>query len=334
MTDLNALDELGRTLDPPSATPPGRLRHRVLTEASRPARGRRWLTAPRFGWRVAAVGSLAAVVTVGVLATQVVSFGEHAPASSASAAERILAGAADQARRQPALPVRSDQFIYVESRDLVMNFTEGGSGRATITPVERRIWLSADGTRDGLLRERPASGRPHESVLAGCQDGKFTQPNDGRTAEGSCTPTPAHHADLPTNADGMLRYLYRRADGRKSPGNGNPRDQEAFTIAGDLIREAYVPPASLAAVFEAVARIPGVRVVGDVTDEAGRAGIALARDEVQGIRAELIFDRKTYAFLGEHEVLTREAYGVPAGQSIYSTAVLKVAVVDRAGQLP
>ncbi len=334
MTDLNALDELGRTLDPPSATPPGRLRHRVLTEASRQARGRRCLAAPRFGWRVAAAGSLAAVVTVGVLATQVVSVGKRAPASTASAAERILARAADQARRQPALPVRSDQFIYVESRAVVMNFNEGDSGRATITPVERRIWLSADGTRDGLLRERPASGRPHEAVLEGCKDGKRTGTDGDRTAQDPCTPTPGHHADLPTNADGMLRYLYRRADGMKSPGNGNPRDQQAFTAAGDLIREAYVPPASLAAVFEAVARIPGVRVIGDVTDQAGRAGIALAREEVQGIRDELIFDRKTYAFLGEHEVLTREAYGVPAGQSIWSTAVLRVAVVDRAGQLP
>ncbi|MFG2054097.1 CU044_5270 family protein [Micromonospora sp. NPDC048930] len=329
MTDLKSLDELGRTLDPPAPTPPGRLRHRVLTEATRPARGRR-LTAPRFGWRLAAVGGLAAALTAGVLATQVVSFGERTPVSTASAAERILAGAAEQARRQPARPVRADQFIYVESRTVTMSVHEGGSEPATISPAHRRVWLSVDGTRDGLLRERgdTATGR-EEMVLPGCQDGTSTQRKSGKPVQVECTPTPGYHADLPTDADGMLAYLYRGADRTK-----NPRDQEAFTTAGDLIREAYLSPATLAAVFEAVARIPGVRVVGNVTDAAGRAGVALARDEVQGIRAELVFDRKTSAFLGEHEVLTRDAYGLKAGESINSTAVLKVAVVDRAGQLP
>lgn len=331
MNDLKTLDEMGRTLDPPGPTPPARLRHRVLVEATRPAHRTVGFIRPRFGWRLAAVGGLAAALTVGVLATQVVSFGERTPVSTASAAERILAGAADQARRQPTLPVRGDQFIYVESRTATMSVDEGGSGRATISPARRQVWLSADGTRDGLLRQQadPGSGRPDDVVLPGCQDGTSTQTKYGRTAQVECKPTPAHHADLPRDADGMLAYLYRRADGTK-----NPRDQQAFTAAGDLIREAYLSPASLAAVFETVARIPGVRVVGDVTDPAGRAGVALARDEVQGIRAELIFDRKTYAFLGEHEVLTREAYGLKAGTSINSTAVLKVAVVDQAGQRP
>ncbi len=40
--------------------------------------------------------------------------------------------------------------------------------------------------------------------------------------------------------------------------------------AASLIREAYLTPASLAAVVAAIAKIPGVRVTGEVTDEAGR----------------------------------------------------------------
>lgn len=331
MNDLKMLDELGRTLDPQTATPPGRLRHRVLTEATRPARRAPRIAAPRFGWRLAAVGGLAAVLTIGVLATQVVSFPAHAPASTASAAERVLAGAAEQARRQPTVPVRGDQFIYVESLTASISVHEGSTEPATISAARRRIWLSADGTRDGLLRQpgRPGPGGPDGMVLPGCHDGLSTQSKYGKTEEVACTPLPGYHADLPSDAAGMLAYLYRQADGTK-----NPRDQEAFSAAGDLIREAYLSPASLAAVFEAVARIPGVRVVGDVTDRAGRAGVALARDEVQGTRSELIFDRKTYAYLGEHLVLTRDAYGMKAGEAIDSTAVLKVAVVDGAGQLP
>ncbi|MFR9779722.1 CU044_5270 family protein [Micromonospora sp. MS34] len=328
MNDLKSLTELGRTLDPPTATPPARLRHRVLTEATQPTRAWRRFPAPRLGWRLAAVGGLAAAVTVGVLATQVVSFGERTPVSTASAADRILAGAADQAHHRPALSVRGDQFVYVESRTVTMSVHEDGSERATITPALRRVWLSADGTRDGLVRT-DSGGGPRDLPLPGCRGGTSTVSKNGTAAQVKCTPVPGYRAALPTDADGMLRHLYRSADGTK-----NPRDQEAFAAAGDLIREAYLSPASLAAVFEAVARIPGVRVVGDVTDAAGRAGVALARDEVQGLRVELIFDRTTHAFLGEHEVLARDAYGLTAGTSVNSTAVLKIAVVDRAGQLP
>jgi hypothetical protein len=71
-----------------------------------------------------------------------------------------------------------------------------------------------------------------------------------------------------------------------------------------------------------------------MTDEAGRPGVALARDEVQGTLAELIFDPKTFVYLGERSVLTRDDSGLRAGQTLNSTAVLKVAVVDRAGQTP
>ncbi|WP_406081034.1 CU044_5270 family protein [Micromonospora sp. NBC_00858] len=333
MNDLKTLDEFGRTLDPDTAVPPARLRHRVLTEARHPHgrfRAPRF-TAPRFGWRMAAVGGMAAVLTAGVLVTQVVPMDGQAPASSASAAERILAGAAAQAQRQPAVTVRGNQFVYIESIATALSRNEAEPGPGTSRPTQRQIWLSADGTRDGLLRERPRGGAGDwdETPLPGCRDGKSVATKYGKTAEVECTPTPGHHADVPTDADAMLVYLYAKGAGTK-----NPRDQQAFTAAGDLIREAYLSPASLAAVFTAVAKIPGVRVVGDVTDEAGRAGVALALNEVQGFRTELIFDRQSYAYLGERSVVVRDQDGMKAGQTINSAAVLTVAVVSSAGQLP
>lgn len=333
MNDLKTLDEFGMTLDPASATPPARLRHRVLNEATRrPGRFRApRFAVPRFGWRLAAVGGLAAVLTAGVLVTQVVPMGGQPPASTASAAERILAGAAAEAQRQPAVGVRGNQFVYVESIATALSRNEAEPGPGTVKPEQRRIWLSADGTRDGLIRQRPRdmAGDWEEIPLPGCRDGKSVSSKHGKTAEVACEPTPGHHAELPTDADAMLAYLYEKGAGTK-----NPRDQQAFTAAGDLIREAYLSPASLAAVFKAVGKIPGVRVVGDVTDEAGRAGVALALTEVQGFRTELIFDRQSHAYLGERSVLVRDQDGMKAGQPLNSTAVLKVAVVDRAGQLP
>jgi hypothetical protein len=339
MSELKALEMMGTALDPATPTPPDRLRQRVLAEAAaEPARtrsSRSRFALPRLGWRFALAGGLAAVLTAGLLVAQVVPFGGQAPASSASAAQ-ILRGAAAQAQRQPAVAVRADQFIYVESFATAMSRSEAvGESEATFTPKRRQIWLSVDGTRDGLIRERPRSGASggvdrdmRDYPLPGCRDGLATDTKYGKPAQVPCTPQPNYQRDLPTDADGMLAYLYRGAEGTK-----NPRDQAAFTNAGDLIREAYHGPAVLAAVFNAVARIPGVTVVGEVTDEAGRPGVAVALTEVQGTRTELIFDRQNFGYLGEHSVLVQDQDGLKAGQVLNSTAVLEVAVVDQAGQV-
>lgn len=325
MNELTALDRLGMELDPPAELPPARLRYRVLNQVAQGASPARRVRLT--GWRLATAGGLAAVVTVGVLAAQVLQVGDHAPASSASASE-ILRGAAAQAQRQPSVVVRGDQFVYVESITTNVSLPQGHEprpGEITSASKQRRIWLSADGSRDGRLLERTTSGTAAglDLVLPGCRDGKSVQTKGGTSATVPCEPQANYHGDLPTDADRMLAYLYEQGSGTK-----NPRDQGAFDAGGALIREAYLSPASLGAVFAALARIPGVTVVGDVTDEAGRAGVAVALTEVQGMRTELIFDRRSGVYLGERSVMVRDEGGLKAGQVINATAVLKVAIVD------
>jgi len=60
-------------------------------------------------------------------------------------------------------------------------------------------------------------------------------------------------------------------------GAGPDDDSELFTIVGDLLRESPAPPALRKALWEVAARIPGIHLVGDVTDRAGRAGVAVER---------------------------------------------------------
>jgi hypothetical protein len=262
-------------------------------------------------------------VTAGVLVTQVASFDDRAPASKAEAAQ-ILEDAAARAGAAPTVSVAGDQFVYVDSITTVASGKADGTGKVTVESRLRRVWFSVDGSRDGLVQSRPRSGPGDwkSRVLPGCHDGKMTARKGDKTFEVPCEPATGYQGRLPTDTDEMFKYLY------SDVGNKNPDDQEAFTKAGDTIREAYLPPASLAAMFGALARIPGVTVVGDVTDESGRAGVAVSLTEVQGHRAELIFDRTTHAYLGERVV------DVDGGQLRNSTAVLKVAIVDRAGQLP
>jgi hypothetical protein len=326
MNEMKVLAELGARLDPPSVQPPVETRRRVMTVTTR---RRPRFAMPRLGLRLAAAGALAAVATGAVLAGQVVGVGDRPPASTAQAAE-ILRGAAAQAQRRPTVQVRGDEFIYVESIATSASLDASGGGAATLESRQRRIWLSADGTHDGLIRTRPedGSGDWTEQSLPGCRDGVLAVRKGNETVQTTCEPTPGYHGDLPTDPGAMLSYLRGRGGSKNGP------DQDAFTAAGDLIREAYLAPPVLAAVFEAVGRIPGVTVAGNVTDEAGRAGVVLTRDEVQGSRAELIFDPKTYEYLGERVVVSHDQDGLRAGQILNSTAILRVAVLPAAGQLP
>jgi hypothetical protein len=324
MKEMTLLEDLGSSLDP-AGPPPQQLRRRVLTEALHQPAWRRWLGS-RTGVRVAVAGGLAAALTAAVLLLQVVPIGNHAPAAQAQAAD-ILQAAAAQASHQQDLRVRPEQFISVESIATARSMNMATS-QSALESAHRQVWLSADGTRDGLIRSEPrAGGTAHDTVVPGCKDGVMTQSKRGVTGTSSCTPTPAYVADLPTDADAMLAYLYRNSGGTK-----NPKNQEAFSAAATLIGEAYLRPASLSAVFGALAKIPGVTVIGNVTDEAGRSGVAISLKEVQGTRTELIFDRSSHAYLGTRTVMANDADGLHAGDLMFSSAVLSIKIVDKVGE--
>ena len=94
-------------------------------------------------------------------------------------------------------------------------------------------------------------------------------------------------------------------------------------------------PELTSALYRAAAKIPGVMLVDDATDAAGRHGVAIARlDETRGARSEWIFDRKTFAYLGERTVQMLDVDGVKAGTVIGRTTVTQRAVVDEMKGLP
>jgi hypothetical protein len=220
----------------------------------------------------------------------------------------MLLAAASTALTAPKVAVRDDQFVFVES--LVASAAtsvEGGKATTTTVPARRQVWLSTSGDRPGLLRKRAASGGAWES----------TPLDKGGPA--------AYHADVPTDADAALKFLYANSHG------GNPADQQAFITVGDLIRESYLKAESLSAVFAATAKIPGVTLVDNVSDAAGRHGVAVSRTH-DGIRHELIFDKKTSAFLGERQIAVEDFPHLANGTVLDSTAVLRTAIVDHPGQ--
>lgn len=334
---------LGGLLPPPPVPGLDRDRELLLKEAlmnqashesaPRPAARRRrlvWVAVPTAVCALA-VGGIVAVNAGGSSGTDEPQAVVTGPV--ASDAVRLLDLIAVAAGKTPQPSVRADQFLYVESKVAYAGQSAAG-GPATTAPAHtRQVWLSADGSQAGLIRE---DGQP-DSTVGGATPpvyaiesrGAAPKPSSAGPNPPSVTnPTHVFVAALPTDPDALLKLI--RDETR---GQGTDADQRAFTAIGELLAETWAPPQVSAALYQAAARIPGVTVVPSATDAAGREGIAVARS-AQGRQTQWIFDRATHTFLGERTVLTETSDAGPAGTVLGSSAVLAKAAADRAGEAP
>jgi hypothetical protein len=115
-----------------------------------------------------------------------------------------------------------------------------------------------------------------------------------------------------------------------------PLDVQMFVVVGDLLRETRAAPELRAALYQVAAQIPGVEVIGNVRDRAGRLGVAVAKTAYHfggTERHTLIFDPTTSALLGEETVRSPWLSGIVVDEpTVVSYVVyLKSEVVD---QLP
>lgn len=347
--DLTELREFGRELGMEIAGPSAGLRDRVLAGLSEqrqsagwPA-GMRWRRPRRAGRGVALAAALAVGLAAVILAIPILG-GRNAPGGASAQAAAVLNRAALAAMRQRPLTAAPSQYLYIKSVENAATFNPPSS-KAVWTVSLYETWLSVSGVRNGLLRERPlastAPGKPtgrwRSTVLPGCHHGR--SPDGGRMVtvkgkkvvalgvNGPCTPQPAVLTGLPVTTGGMIAYLYHHLAGQ------NPPDEQAFITAGDMIRGQYLTPRALAALFRAVAQIPGVTVVHNAVTADARRGIAVQRI-YKGISEQLIFDPVTFAFIGEREVAVSTASGLRPGTVTDSLAVLQAAIVSHAGEHP
>ncbi|MFF9016833.1 CU044_5270 family protein [Streptomyces sp. NPDC014870] len=235
-------------------------------------------------------------------------------ATASPEAARLLDRIALAAGEGTAPALRADQFVYVESR-VAYGAQSAGGGPVALAPVHRRqVWLSADGTRPGLLREE------------GGPDSPLGADPDARTTIGGL-------AGLPTDPDALLARIRQDVGGGSAGAPGADPDQLAFAAIGDLLMETWAPPRLGAALYRAAGRIPGVVVVPAASDAVGRPGVAVARTS-GGRQTQWVFDPATHAFLGERTVLTESGEAGPKGTVVGTSAILTRAAVDRAGELP
>jgi len=247
----------------------------------------------------------------------------HTPA--AGAAIRLLADAATAASRHPAPRVRASQYEYVASK-----ITNGGA-----KPHLHQIWVSVSNEcRRGLL-EDPAEGYPHEWLTDSTQGEIVGSPtNSGAwrwrpVPEPKCPdrgnlngPTYWLLRTFPTDPRTLLNLIYATNRGYRPATR-----YQVFAAIGELLNDSIMPPQLSAALYRAAAMIPGVVVVPDAADALGRHGVAVAFASA-GERDEWIFSRTKLQLLGERTIR------LPSGRTVYASAVLRRAFVNKPGSLP
>jgi hypothetical protein len=325
MNELTSLRDLGEALDQELRGPSPQLRHTVLTGISaQPGRATRVRPWSGPGWRLVVTSGLAVALAGALLTAPAIRLWGASSGASAQAAE-ILSRAADAARHQPALTPKPSQFIYIKS--IGTSAAIGDGNHITMQAELHENWLSADGTRNSLVRQQPRSPSNLARPTGPWQ--KTVEPPCGDTSgDGTaCLPQPAYRPRLPTSAGAMLAYLYRTSHGQ------NPPPVQAFITAGDLLSASYLRPAALAALFEAQEKLPGVSVVHHAVNAAGRRGVAV-QQIFHGISYQLIFNPRTYAFIGGRQVSVSASSGLRVGTILFSYAILRQAVVNHPGQFP
>ncbi|MFE9192385.1 CU044_5270 family protein [Micromonospora sp. NPDC007208] len=278
------------------------------------------------GWRLAGAFGLAVALTAGGLAVQTMRLGDQPP-PTANASE-IFHLAADAARQQPELTARPDQYVFTESLATIRDMPDSGPYQT----IRNQLWQSAGGVAYTQRRYRPESDPNGWGELRELRMGDAADP----TKDLDAFQPPAYHGDLPSDPDELLRYLREHPVDLHLPEGADEEavygdESMAYTTARSMVRGGYVPPRALAALFEVLAREPGAVVIsGDVVDAAGRHGVAIRMPGVIGGNEDLLFDRDTHVFLGTRSSVVRNGK-----ESLYlAIAQLRIAIVDRPGQLP
>ncbi|OUD04037.1 CU044_5270 family protein [Streptomyces swartbergensis] len=311
MNELKLLREWDADAPPLTDTVRARARFRLYQAMRAPAAPTTVRRRPLLRIAVAAVAAAAVTATVVVAENTGTS-----PRTQTVSTATVLRGAAAEERRleKPIAP-RDDQFIYTKE---ITKETPVGGGRSK-TYVDES-WSSVDGSKKSYVSELG-----HTQWVPPDQPGQSSWP-PRRWSQLKQLPT--EPGKLPI----ALRDIGRTPDYDR-PMKADEWPMVQLFLSG-LLRTPVLPKGLRPAAFEALATVPGVKVLPGRTDADGRAGIGIQYVGKPGTPwAEggpvLVFDAKTYQYLGMRDQRN-------AGAETYEqwSYVAADAVVDRVMQRP
>jgi len=298
--------------DDPRRTWPRLSRPSRRPRPSRPPRPPRPARTPWLAGIAAAAGAAGLAAAVAAVSVSVLGQSPPPPPTLTSLltdavghlkAVRLLINVATAAGRRPPVIVTSSQFAYFEG---IVSFGSKGGPAPAQTHLQQ-VWRPATNLcAGGLVLEY--GQRYSLTVGKKCPDHGQLQAN----------PTYPLLRSLPTDPQALLATL------RKVRFPGVPADEAAFFTIGN-IQESVVPPDVSAALYRAAALLPEVTAGPSAYDPIGRPGVEVSFI-LGGAEEQWIFDPSTLRLLGEA--------GFSNGVLTSESAILKRAIVDRAGELP
>lgn len=333
MDDLTTLRDAWHRPEPPSPTAHAAARAALLDRAAARDAAPKPRRLPRPGVRLMAVGALAATVAAGVAVAQHVggvdenrSPGHGPPVAPVATVQTVLDTAAERAGTRPFTAPRAGQWVYTETRYRAPRKPASGDVQTARTPLRTRvdrIWTRADGLRtasydNGKLVISPTGGA--------------MPPQDYATV-----------ATLPRDPGALLTWISR--NGLPGRTEERRRDNAFSMLASVLNQNGVIPPAQEAAIYRAMARIPGVTLDRTAVDAAGHPALAVSLVENGVQREDVFLDPATYAFRGGRVVAVRDhRQSTGVGKADWATiekgAVdvvyvrLAAGIADRPGQHP
>jgi hypothetical protein len=280
--------------------------------------------------------TLSALGVAVVVALLVSSFVPGSPTRPTSAAAATLAHLADVAAAQPPTDAPGPgQYQYTESEATYQDCVEDQPSYCYNMPQQRQLWLGADGS--GRILETVgtpsfATAADHAAWVAHGSPGISSAPSDTTFGPHTLSDGPGGLSTLPTDPTRLGAML----SARKIEG-GPPGPAEDFTQIGDLLRETDASPALRSALYQVAETIPGVTLLGTVTDHDGRSGIGLGRVNSDGEEFEYIFDPSTSALLGEEDIATQPNagyQGAATGTLLDWAVYLSSGIVDSLSNTP
>ncbi|QAV70519.1 hypothetical protein ESZ53_08760 [Salinibacterium sp. UTAS2018] len=208
-----------------------------------------------------------------------------------------------------------EHFAYLETQNSQMYIPADHSDEWVLV-TEPRAAIKVFG--EGFEEEAQESARAgfEEEQISRAPYGGFdnSKPRDWRLDE------------LPRDPQRLLNYIYR-----VTAGHGVSADGQAFDFISTTLRTGVVPAEFRAALYGAVAGIPGVEITDEAATLNGRTGVAFGREEKDGFLHEIIIDPDTGLLIGERTVQLFDSKLDPilAGEVVGWTAVTTT-VVDAA----
>jgi hypothetical protein len=324
--DITTLRAVRPRVDAPSAAVRAAayaaLMERAALTVPTPERARR-VRLPRMGLRFAVAGGLAGAVAAAAIAAYGLGGADEngrprsvppslpglpgLPGAPVASAQAALYQAADHAGSRAFTPPRPGQWTYLETRYTSPGKPALGTTQTPKSPLKTRVdraWTRIDGTRTAFY--------DHGKLIT--------------VATGGAMP-PVDYASvvkIPLDPDALIAWAQQGAPPARTAGE---RDGEAFRMLASLLNNNLVPPRQEAAVYRAMAKIPGVTLDQKTVDVAGRPALAVSRVIEGYLRQEVLLDRASYAYLGERSVVTKDHTG-DGGTGDHGTWTVKKGTVD------